>query len=51
MANIKKWAANIPAEELGNYIKKYYGTDQYQKHKSLFRKLIALYDYEKYGIN
>ncbi len=51
VANIKKWAANIPAEELGDYIKKYYGTDQYQKHKSLFRKLIALYDYEKYGIN
>lgn len=51
VANIKKSAINISTEELGDYIKKYYGTDQYQKHKSLFRKLIALYDYEKYGIN
>ena len=42
-------AKNISTEELGNYLKKYYYTETYKKNKSLFRKLIALYDFKKYS--
>lgn len=49
VANIKKFAQSISTEELEAYIKKYYHTDLYKKYKSLFRKLIALYDYKKYS--
>lgn len=49
VANIKKFAKEISTEELGNYIKKYYYTETYRKNKSLFRKLIALYDFKKYS--
>ena len=49
VANIKKFAKDISTEELGEYLKKYYYTDAYQRHISLFRKLIALYDYKKYS--
>lgn len=49
VANIKKFAKNIATEELGEYIKKYFNTDAYERYKSLFRKLIALYDYKKYS--
>lgn len=49
VANIKRFAGNIETEELGSYLKKHYNTELYQKNKSLFRKLIALYDYKKYS--
>lgn len=49
VANIKKFAKEISTEELENYIKKYYYTETYRKNKSLFRKLIALYDFKKYS--
>lgn len=49
VANIKKFAKYISTEELGEYLKKYYNTEVYQRYKSLFRKLIALYDYKKYS--
>lgn len=49
VANIKKFAKNISTDELGNYLKKYYYTEIYKKNKSLFRKLIALYDFKKYS--
>lgn len=48
-ANIKKFAKCISAEELENYLKKYYETELYHRYKSLFRKLIALYDFKKYS--
>lgn len=49
-ANIKKFARNISTDELETYLKKYFYTKIYIKHKSLFRKLIALYDYKKYAL-
>lgn len=49
VANIKEFAARISAEELENYLKKHYNTESYQRYKSLFRKLIALYDFKKYS--
>lgn len=49
VAHIKKFAKDISTEELGEYLKKYYYTDVYKTHISLFRKLIALYDYKKYS--
>lgn len=48
-ANIKQFAQNISTDELEVYLKKYFYTDMYRKYKSLFRKLIALYDYKKYA--
>lgn len=48
VANIKEFAKDISTEELENYLKKYYNTESYQRYKSLFRKLIALYDFKKY---
>lgn len=48
-ANIKKFARNISTDELEIYLKKYFNTDVYKKYKSLFRKLIALYDYKRYA--
>lgn len=49
VANIKKYAQNISVEDLEGYLKKYFYMDTYRKYKSLFRKLIALYDYKKYS--
>ena len=49
VANIKKFAKQIQTEELEEYLKKHYGTDVYKRQISLFRKLIALYDYKKYS--
>lgn len=49
VANIKEFAKEISAEELGDYLKKYYNTESYQRYKSLFRKLIALYDFKKFS--
>lgn len=49
VANIKQAASDISADELGNYLKKYFYTDTYQNYRSLFRKLIALYDYKMYS--
>ena len=49
VANIKEFAKDISTEELENYLKKYYNTESYQRYKSLFRKLIALYDFKKYS--
>lgn len=49
VANIKEYANAIPTEELGEYLKKHYNTEVYNRHKSLFRKLIALYDFKKYS--
>ncbi len=48
-AYIKKFAREIPVEDLEIYLKKYFYTDTYGKYRSLFRKLIALYDYKKYS--
>ena len=48
-ANIKQFAQNISTDELEVYLKKYFYTDMYRKYKSLFRKLIALYDYKRYA--
>lgn len=48
VANIKKFAKDISTEELESYLKKYYNTQAYEQYKSLFRKLIALYDFKKY---
>ena len=48
VANIKKFAKDISTEELESYLKKYYNTQAYEQYKSLFRKLIALYDLKKY---
>ena len=48
-ANIKQFARNISTDELEVYLKKFFYTDMYRKYKSLFRKLIALYDYKKYA--
>ena len=48
-AYIKKFAREIPVEDLEVYLKKYFYTDTYGKYRSLFRKLIALYDYKKYS--
>ena len=49
VANIKEYAKDISTEDLGEYLRKYYQTETYQKNKSLFRKLIALYDFKKYS--
>lgn len=49
VANIKEFAERIITEELEDYLKKYYNTESYQRYKSLFRKLIALYDFKKYS--
>lgn len=49
VANIKEFARVISTEELGDYLKKHYNTELYQRYKSLFRKLIALYDFKKYS--
>ena len=49
VANIKEFARKISTEELEDYLKKYYNTELYQRYKSLFRKLIALYDFKKYS--
>lgn len=49
VANIKKFAKNISTEELGDYLRKYFNTEVYEKNRSLFRKLIALYDFKKYS--
>lgn len=49
VANIKMFAKIVETEELGEYLKKYYNTETYERYKSLFRKLIALYDYKKYS--
>ena len=49
VANIKKFAQDISTEELGEYLKKHYNTETYEKNKSLFRKLVALYDFKKYS--
>ena len=49
VAYIRKFAKEISAEELEEYLKKHYNTEQYRKYKSLFRKLIALYDFKKYA--
>lgn len=46
VANIKEFARKISTEELEDYLKKYYNTELYQRYKSLFRKLIALYDFK-----
>ena len=39
----------LEGKELEDYLKKYYNTELYQRYKSLFRKLIALYDFKKYS--
>lgn len=49
VANIKKFAKDISTEDLENYLKKYYNSEIYERYKSLFRKLIALYDFKKYS--
>lgn len=49
VANIKQFAVDIETEELGQYLRKYFNTDTYEKNRSLFRKLIALYDFKKYS--
>lgn len=49
VANIKQIAEKISTEELEAYLKKYYNTEIYERNKSLFRKLIALYDFKKYS--
>lgn len=49
VANIKEAAKRIATEELEDYLKKYYNTESYERNKSLFRKLIALYDFKKYS--
>jgi len=49
VAYIKKYANIIDTEELGDYLRKHFGTDDYKKHVSLFRKLIALYDFKRYS--
>lgn len=49
VANIKKFAKDIATEELGEYLRKYYYTETYKQYRSLFRKLIALYDFKKYA--
>ena len=49
VANIKKFAEEISTEELEGYLKKYYNKEEYEKYKSLFRKLIALYDFKRYA--
>lgn len=49
VANIKEFAEVISTAELEEYLKKYYHTEIYQRYKSLFRKLIALYDFKKYS--
>lgn len=49
VANIKEFAREISTEELEAYLKKYYHTELYQRYQSLFRKLIALYDFKKYS--
>ncbi|GAA4653977.1 hypothetical protein GCM10023142_11150 [Anaerocolumna aminovalerica] len=49
VAYIKNFASAINADELGEYLIKYFNTDTYRNHVSLFRKLIALYDYKKYA--
>ncbi|MBQ8637813.1 MAG: SIR2 family protein [Lachnospiraceae bacterium] len=49
VANIKEFAEKITTEDLEGYLKKHYNTELYKRHKSLFRKLIALYDFKKYS--
>lgn len=49
VANIKKFARIISTEDLEIYLKKYFSTPLYEQYKSLFRKLIALYDFKKYS--
>lgn len=49
VAHIKNQASSITTEELGDYLKKHFNTETYYKNISLFRRLIALYDYKKYA--
>ena len=49
VAHIKKYAANIDTDDLGDFLRKHFYTEAYSKHCSLFRKLIALYDFKKYA--
>lgn len=48
-AYIKKFARNITTEDLGDYLKRNFHTENFEKNKSIFRKLIAIYDYKKYS--
>ncbi|MFQ9509529.1 MAG: SIR2 family NAD-dependent protein deacylase [Lachnospiraceae bacterium] len=49
VANIKYSAKSIQVDDLEDYLKKHFYTDNYKKYKSQFRKLIALYDFKKYS--
>lgn len=49
VANIKSCAKYIATEDLGDYLRRNYNEETYGKYKSLFRKLIALYDFKKYS--
>ena len=44
-----KYADNINTDDLGDFLRKHSYTEAYSKHCSLFRKLIALYDFKKYA--
>lgn len=48
-AYIKKFARNISTEDLGDYLKRNFHTENFENNKSIFRKLIAIYDYKKYS--
>lgn len=50
-AHIKEFAKEITTNELEKYIRKYYGTEEYKKNISHFRKLIAIYDFKKYYLH
>lgn len=49
VAYIKEFAEELSVTELEQYLKKYFYTEEYQKNKSQFRRLIALYDFKKYN--
>lgn len=49
IANIKKYASNIEADELHSYIIKHYCKETYKEQYPSFKKLIALYDFKKYS--
>ncbi len=51
VAHIKKFAEAIPIDDFEIYIKKYFGTEEFKKHISHFRKLIAIYDFKKYFLH
>lgn len=50
VAYIKKFAEQLETEDLGNYLRRHFGTVEYTStYSSHFKRLAALYDFKKYS--